>query len=67
MPVSLPISISEPVNFESTFGFTAHRLSASRSSLNVIAFDRLNGTIISCVDGGNGNILSSAIVGIFGM
>ena len=65
--VSLPATFSEPVNSESTFGFTARRLNAGRSSLNVIAFDRLNDTTISCLDGGNGNILSSAIVGIFGM
>ena len=67
MSLTLPTSISQVVNSESTFGFTARRLNASRSLLNVIAFDRLNGTNISCVDGGNGNILSSAIVGIFGM
>ena len=64
---SLTTSISQVVDSEPTFGFTARRLSASRSSLNVIAFDRLNDTTISCVDGGNGNNLSSAIVGIFGM
>ena len=67
MSVTLTNSISQVVNSESTFGFTAHRLNASRSLLNVIAFDRLNGITISCVDGANGDILSSAIVGIFGM
>ena len=67
MSFSLTTSISIVVDSEPTFGFTARRLSASRSSLNVITFDRLNGTTISCVDGGNGDILSSAIVGVFGM
>ena len=67
LSVILTTSISLVVNPESTFGFTARRLSASRSSLSVIAFDRLNDTTISCVDGANGNILSSAIVGIFDM
>ena len=67
LSVSLSTSFSPAVASESTFGFTARRLSVSRSSLNVIAFDRLNNTHISCKDGGNGDILSSAIVGIFGM
>ena len=67
LSVSLTTTFSQVVKSESTFGFTARRLSGSRSSLNVIAFDRLNDTTISCNDGANGNILSSAIVGIFGM
>ena len=66
LTVILNTSISQVVDSESTFGFTAHLLSGSRSLLNVIAFDRLNDTTISCLDGGNGNILSSAIVGILG-
>ena len=66
LSVAFATSISLQVASESTFGFTARRLSASRSSLNVIAFDTLNGANISCRDAGNGNILSSAIVGIFG-
>ena len=67
LSVSLFTTISQVVDSESTFGFTARRFNASRSSLNVIAFDRLNDTNISCLDGGNGDILSSAIVGVFGM
>ena len=67
LSVILTTSISQVIHPESTFGFTARRLNASRSSLNVIAFYRLNGTTVVCIDGGNGKILSSAIVGIFGM
>ena len=67
LSISLSTTFSQVVNSESTFGFTARRLSFIRSFLNVIAFDRLNDTNISCVDGGNEDILSSAIVGIFGM
>ena len=67
LSVSLITTFSQVVLSESTFGFTARRLSASRSSLNVIVFNRLNDTTISCNDGATGNILSSAIVGIFGM
>ena len=67
MFVSLFTYISQVVDSESTFGFTARRLNASRSSLNVIAFDRLNDTNISCLDALLGSFLSSASVEILGM
>ena len=64
--LTLSTGISQLVD-KSTLGFTARRLSDTSSSLSVIAFNRLNNATILCVDGGNGDILSSAIMGVFGM